>query len=210
MVIRIYLVLALAVAPGVAWADAGEASIDVHPIGGLAVLDDDAAPGQSDQSYLAGAAARMSYATHDRFAYRLELAAARSGLASYQGVDWDGAMGELYRVSELARAQVGIELRLGARYIPIVHMAVGGLARAAGPSSLRLADGTVIAGPGASWSWALTVSGGLGFEYRVNAQWIAGVSASAIRAFPVFPLGGAQFQSIEGGFHVSYFWYPNL
>jgi hypothetical protein len=205
------LACAFVAGPGPARADAWEASLDVRPLGGLAVLGDDAAPGQVQRSYLAGGAARMTYATRDLFAYEAELAVARSGLATYERVAWDEEMGELERITELARAQVGVRLRLGARFIPTVHVAVGGQARVPVPSRLLLADGSVIEGPNAPWSWALTVSGGLGFDYRINARWVAGVAVSAIQAFPLqaFPLGGARFQSLEGGLHVSYVWYPH-
>jgi hypothetical protein len=203
------LAFALACIPATARADAWEASLDVRPLGGLAVLGDEAAPGQVTMAYLSGGAARMTYATHDLFAYEVELAVARSGLAVYEGVRWDEEMGELERITELARAQVGVRLRLGARYIPTMHVAVGGQGRVPVPSRLLLADGSVLEGPDAPWSWALTVSGGLGFDYRIHARWVAGVAVSAIQAVPVSPLGGARFQSIEGGLHVAYVWYPN-
>jgi hypothetical protein len=208
MVIRALCVLLLVIVPAAGWADAGEASVDVHPLGGVAVLGDDAAgqPEHTARSHLAGAAARVTYATHDLIAWELEMGAAQSGVTTYPGVMVEDAKGDLTRITTLARAHVGVRLRLGARYIPTLLLAVGGQGRAGSTSRLRLADGAVLEGPRAPWSWALTVRGGLGFDYRVNARWMAGAAVSAIQAVP--PLRGARFQSIEGGLHVAYVWYP--
>ncbi len=109
------------------------------------------------------------------------------------------------RIVELGCAQVGGRLRLGARYVPTLHLAVGGQTRPATRSVMVLADGSVIDGPPMSRSWEIILVGGLGFEYRLGAHWIAGASVSAVQAFP---LVGERFQSLEGSAYVSYSWYP--
>ncbi len=191
---------------GAARADAYELSLDVHPLGGVVAVGDSAVPGHRRSSHLVGAAVRMTYATHDLFAYEAEVAMARSGAVEFGAVAWDEERGALRRVTELGRAQVGIRLRLGARYVPTLHVAVGAQTRPATPSLMLLADGSAIDGPRTSRSWDVIVAGGVGFEYRIGARWMTGLSLGAVQAFP---LAGERFQSVEGSAYVAYYWYPN-
>lgn len=192
--------------PGVARADAEEASLLVHALSGAGLLRDPAAPGTRALP-LAGTALRFTYATHDVFAYEIELAWARTAdVAVFEDVMFEGFTGDLERVSHLGRLLGGVRLRLGARYVPTLHLAAGVMAQAAMPSRFVISDGAaVVEGPGFALDWAPVAGAGLGFDYRIDARWVAGASVSALST--LVP-GNDGFHAIEGELHVSYFWYP--
>jgi hypothetical protein len=192
--------------PGTAHADAEEASLFVHALSGAGLLGDLAAPGTRTLPF-AGTALRFTYATHDAFAYEAELAWSRTaGVAVYEDVMFAGFEGDLERVSYLGRLQAGVRLRLGARYIPTLHLAAGVMAHAAMQSHFVLPGAVVVQGPGFALDWAPMASAGLGFDYRIDSHWVAGASVSALST--LVP-GDDGFHSIEGELHVSYFWYPH-
>lgn len=195
--------------PGLAHADAEEASLFMHAVSGAGMLGDPAAPGTRTLP-LAGAALRFTYATHDIFAYEAELAWSRTaGVAVFEDVMLESHAGDLERVSHLARLQAGVRLRLGARYIPTLHLAAGVLAHAAMPSHVVIAHqsgAVVVEGPGFALRWAPMASAGLGFDYRIDSHWVAGIGISALSTLVPNDDG---FHAIEGGLHVSYFWYPH-
>ena len=58
---------------------------------------------------------------------------------------------------------------------------------------------------GAAMSVDLTATARLGFDYRINRRWIAGLTVGATQAIP---FGGPSFQSVEGQLEVAYYWYP--
>ncbi|ACY18846.1 hypothetical protein [Haliangium ochraceum] len=184
-------------------ADEQEASVYVHALSGVAALDDPAAPDDAKLTPIAGLAARISYAAHDLFAYEVECAISRGAVTSFDDVHWDTVMGEMQRRSYLGRLQTGVRLRLGARYVPTLHVALGVQAHTASQSRLVMAAGGVIDGPGSSTRWAPIASAGLGYEHRIGIHWLAGVSVSATSA-----LTSDVMRSIEGSMHVSYAWYP--
>jgi hypothetical protein len=198
-----------AVLPGLVYADAEEASLFMHAVSGAGMLGDPAAPGTRTLP-LAGAALRFTYATHDVFAYEAELAWSRTaGVAVFEDVMFEGFTGDLERVSYLGRLQAGVRLRLGARYIPTLHLAAGVLAHAAMQSHFVISNGpgaVVVEGPRFALGWAPLASAGLGFDYRIDSHWVAGASVSALST--LVP-GDDGFHSIEGELHVSYFWYPH-
>jgi hypothetical protein len=203
--------------PGAVHADAEEASLFVHALSGAGMLGDPAAPGTRTVP-LAGTALRFTYATHDVFAYEAELAWSRTaGVAVFEDVMFEGFTGDLERVSYLGRLQAGVRLRLGARYIPTLHLGAGVLAHAAMQSHFVIPDGAngpgastvVVEGPGFALRWAPMASAGLGFDYRISARWVAGASVSALSTLVPGPGVDDGFQSIEGELHVSYFWYPH-
>jgi hypothetical protein len=201
--------------PDLARADAEEAALFMHAVSGAGMLGDPAAPGTRTLPF-AGTALRFTYATHDVFAYEAELAWSRTaGVAVFEGVTFEGFTGDLERVSYLGRLQAGVRLRLGARYIPTLHLGAGVLAHAATQSRFVIMDGpdgpdragaVVVEGPGFALRWAPMASAGLGFDYRIDSHWVAGVSVSALST--LVP-GDDGFRSIEGGLHVSYVWYPH-
>jgi hypothetical protein len=195
--------------PGLAHADAEEASLFMHAVSGAGTLGDPAAPGTRTLP-LAGAALRFTYATHDVFAYEAELAWSRTaGVAVFEDVMFEGFTGDLERVSYLGRLQAGVRLRLGARYIPTLHLGAGVLAHAAMQSRFLIPNGpgaVVVEGPGLALRWAPMASAGLGVDYRIDSHWVAGISVSALST--LVP-GDDGLRSIEGGLHVSYFWYPH-
>lgn len=203
------LLACMAALPGLAHADAEEASLFLHAVSGAGMLGDPAAPGTRTLP-LAGAALRFTYATHDVFAYEAELAWSRTAdVAVFDDVMFEGFTGDLERVSYLGRLQAGVRLRLGARYIPTLHLGAGVLAHAAMQSHFIIPNGSgavVVEGPGFALRWAPMASVGLGFDYRIDSHWVAGISVSALST--LVP-GDDGFRSIEGGLHVSYFWYPH-
>lgn len=202
----ILLVACVAALPSLAHADAEEASIFVHAVSGTGMLGDPAAPGTRTLP-LAGTALRFTYATHDVFAYEAELAWSRTAdVAVFEDVMFEGFTGDLERVSYLGRLQAGVRLRLGARYIPTLHLAAGVMAHAAMQSHFVLPGSIVVEGPGFALDWAPVASAGLGFDYRISARWVAGASVSALSTLVPDDDG---IQSIEGELHVSYFWYPH-
>jgi hypothetical protein len=192
--------------PGTAHADAEEASLFVHALSGAGMLGDPRAPGMRTVP-IAGTALRFTYATHDVFAYEAELAWSRTAdVAVFEDVMFAGFTGDLERVSYLGRLQAGLRLRLGARYIPTLHLAAGVLAHAAMQSHFVLPGAVVVPGPDFALDWAPMASAGLGFDYRIDSHWVAGASVSALST--LVP-GDDGFHSIEGELHVSYFWYPH-
>lgn len=195
--------------PHTVHADAEEASLFVHAVSGAGTLGDPAAPGTRTLP-LAGTALRFTFATHDVFAYEAELAWSRTAdVAVFEDVMFEGFTGDLERVSYLGRLQAGVRLRLGARYIPTLHLAAGVLAHAALQSHFIIPNGTdaiVVEGPGFALRWAPMASAGLGLDYRIDAHWVAGASVSALSTLVPSDDG---FHSIEGELHVSYFWYPH-
>lgn len=201
-----FVVASLAALPGIARADAEEASLLVHALSGAGMLGDPVAPGTRTLPF-AGTALRFTYATHDVFAYEAELAWSRTAdVAVFEDVMFAGFTGDLERVSYLGRLQAGVRLRLGARYIPTLHLAAGVLAHAAMQSHFVLPGSVVVQGPGFALDWAPVASAGLGFDYRIDSHWVAGASVSALST--LVP-GDDGFHSIEGELHVSYFWYPH-
>jgi hypothetical protein len=207
--IRLACMVCTAALPGTVHADAEEASLFMHAVSGAGMLGDPATPGTHILP-LAGAALRFTYATHDVFAYEAELAWSRTAeVAVFEDVMSEGFTGNLERVSYLGRAQAGVRVRLGARYIPTLHLAAGVLAHAAMPSHFIIGNGpgaVVVEGPGFALRWAPMASAGLGFDYRIDSHWVAGISISALSTFVP---GDDGIHAIEGGLHVSYFWYPH-
>ena len=205
MRLTILLVACVAALPSPVHADAEEASLFVHAVSGAGMLGDPATPGTRTLPF-AGTALRFTYATHDVFAYEAELAWSRTAdVAVFENVMFEGFTGDLERVSYLGRLQAGVRLRLGARYIPTVHLAAGVMAHAAMRSHFVLPGSVVVEGPGFALGWAPMASAGLGFDYRINARWAAGTSVSALSTL----VPGDGFHSIEGELHVSYVWYPH-
>jgi hypothetical protein len=198
--------------PRTVQADAEEASLFMHAVSGAGMLGDPAAPGTRTLP-LAGTALRFTYATHDVFAYEAELAWSRTAdVAVFEDVMFEGFTGDLERVSYLGRLQAGVRLRLGARYIPTLHLGAGVLAHAAMQSHFVIPNGSgavVVEGPGFALRWAPMASAGLGFDYRIDSHWVAGVSVSALSTLVPGPGVDDGLRSIEGGLHVSYFWYPH-
>lgn len=206
-VMSLAALLVVAALPRGARADAREASLFAHALAGWAALGDPAAPGQTRALPVAGTAVRFTYATHDVFAYEAELALARTAaVARFPDVMFAGFRGDLARVSYLGRAQAGVRLRLGARFVPTLHLAAGVQAHAAGDARLLLPGDIVMPGPAPALRWAPVASAGLGLDYRIDAHWVAGASITALTALAP---GDTGFRSIEGGAHVSYFWYPH-
>ena len=190
--------------PSVVMADAGEASLVAHAFGGSAALGDPALESGTDTVSLAGVAARITYATHDTFAYETSVSVARTSQARFEDVMHEGRQGVLSRDNYLARVDSGIRLRMGVDYIPTVHLAVGVQAHAARRARFTTMAGNTAYGPPGSIRWAAVVSAGLGFDHRINARWTAGVSIVTTSALASDTVG----QRLEGGVHISYSWYP--
>src|SRR5690349_13715885 len=80
------VVAIIAASPRAGRADADEASVHLHLVGGFARTADDAAPGQTDIQPVAGIAGRFTFATSNLFAYELQVAAAQTAAATYENV----------------------------------------------------------------------------------------------------------------------------
>ncbi len=208
----VIVALLTAAAPGVARADAEEASLHAHAIFGVARLaDGDSTSGEPATAPLAGLAVRGSYATRDWFQYDASVALAATGAATFGEGTFapPGAppvTGEYETTAQLARVDAGVTLRLGVRFIPTVRLALGAEGR-------RVSAPTVMLGAGverddvraASLGVDLLGSFGVGLDVRLDRRNVIGVAVGGSYAVP---LGGDAFQTVEGYVHWSRYWYP--
>jgi hypothetical protein len=201
------IALGLLARPPSAHADAKEASLHVHAVGGAARLGEDDADAPATVA-LAGVAARFTYAFSHHLAWEATTAFETGTAAQYDDYpnpDGTGFIGTLTRTTRLARLELGDTARLGVRYIPTIHLGVGVVTRFRGAASFTLQGGTDDDALPSDIKLDLVAVGGLGFDYRINRRWIAGISAEARHAVP---LGGPSFDSVEGFLHLAYYWYP--
>lgn len=189
-------------------ADEDEASIEVHPFGGLARV------GEERTSAVvavpeAGVVGRFTYGLRDWLSLDGELAGAQLAAARFDAVPVTlggvpGATGPIERSARVAHAAVGATLRLGVRFVPTLGVAIG--------PQLRMRDGATYLPTGnipddhaASTSIDLIASARAGLDYRINSRWLVGVWAGATIAIP---FGAPSYQSAEGGLRIEYAFYP--
>ncbi len=196
------LLLGALLAPGVARGDADEASIELHCLGGAARLGDPLADA-TETAPLYGGGFRFTYATSDYFAYDAALDLGTSGSARYPDVEQGGDAGDLERGTRVGRLALGVTARLGVRFVPTLQLAVGGQLRQFPTGYLVDSDGQAVASVATSSRVDLVVRGGAGFDYRVDRHWVAGITASLTHA-----VWGPAWDAVEGGLHLSYYWYP--
>jgi len=206
------LVLAatLVAAPAIARADADEASLDVHLVGGVAQAGDADAEGEEVATApLAGLTGRFSYATSDWFQYEAALTVAGTGDASYEmgsfaPPDAPPVTGPFSVATHLARLELGATVRLGVRYIPTLRIFAGAQGRHRTGALVDIM-GADREGRDAEWGADLVGGGEVGLDYRINRRLVIGAALGATYALP---LGGESFRTFEGFAHASYYWYP--
>lgn len=223
------IIAALVLHSATAGADRGEMSVYVHLGTGLASTGDaairardGASPGGEDERSkvlssterptdsvgLGSGVLRVTYATHDWFAYEASVSFARTTSARFADVTWRGADGDMLRAWNLGRVQAGARARLGARYIPTIHGFLGGQLRSA--SRARFASDYVAVGPEPRRQWELIAGVGVGLDYRLSARWLVGGDVTLLQAFDPGggPEGALPLRSLEGAVYVGYAWYP--
>jgi hypothetical protein len=192
-----------------AHADVDEAALDVQVLGGAARLDDaDVLRGDGVARLpVGGLAARMSYGARRHVAIDAGLVLLRTGVASYEEVIVDSEEvqldGSFARATTLARLEVGPTLRLGVRFVPTLHVGVGAQARVGGTGLLQT-HGVQLATQ-RNVELDLVASAAVGFDLRLGRHWLAGVSVGGAHGLP---LTGGAFDSVEGGVHLAWYWYP--
>lgn len=204
LAVAIALVCAFATA---AHADADEASLDVHTVGGAAITGDSAAAdGETTDVAFGGLELRGTYATSDHYAYEVQVAFGRTSSAGFDDIEVEGNTGSIERATLFSRLTAGVTARLGVRYIPTVQLAVGAQVRRVGSSRL-VAGAAVAEGPGADMLIDAVALAGIGLDYRHDKHWIFGLSVRAVHAFS---FNDVPYDALEGMVSVQYYWYPRL
>ena len=187
--------------PSQARGDAEEASVHGLGIAGVARVGDPLSDKTATVPF-GGVGARFTYATSDWFAYEAELGVCQGGTASYAGVEFDGDVGDLERKFRLYRASVGATVRLGARFIPTLHLGAGVQGRQF-ISGYLFENGAPVNDVPTEQALDLVVTAKLGFDYRISSRLVAGLGVEATHGF-----GESAFDVIGGAMHVAYYWYP--
>jgi hypothetical protein len=198
----IAVALLLLSAPAAARADADEASLELHALSGAARAGDPLAD-TAATTPLYGGGLRFTYATSDYFAYEALLDLAMTGDARFPAVDHGGDSGDLERPTRLGRLTAGVTARLGVRLVPTFSLALGGQARQFADGRLIDEEGEVVASVAADSRLDLVARAAVGFDYRIDRHFIAGLTASVTHA-----LWGPSWDAVEGGLHLSYYFYP--
>jgi hypothetical protein len=201
-------VLAAALAPSVAFADAEEATLVGEA--GLAMVRG-TSPVYTDAATTRPGAAggvRLTYGLSDLLTADVAFGAAVIEALEYAEQDTEFGMGTtIHHDLRAMRATVGATARFGARWIPTASLAVGYQHR-------FLTGGSVINDPEQRRQLGvfddesandILVLAGIGLEYRLSRHLLVGVSAQVVHAFAI---GGASFDAVEVPIHVSYSWYP--
>lgn len=215
--IAIHVVLAaLWLMPGhEAHADKDEASLHAHVQFGRATVGEIDAPDKTDSAPFAGVGAQATYAIRNWYAFEASLSYGQLRRQTVHTVDTEE--GEVDRSWHMgwAQADLGITARLGVRFIPTLHAALG-VQRRTWQGGRETEDASMDCPsrrffPSKSCLRALpdqamlelvgTLSAGL--DYRLGDHWIAGLSVTAQRA----ALADAPFHTIAARFHFSYYFY---
>jgi hypothetical protein len=191
-----------------AHADKDEASLHAHVQFGRARMGIPEAPRQTDSAPFAGVGARATYATSNWYAY--EASVWLGGLTSPVQYTVDTAAGaQIWQLRMAwAGADLGVSARLGVRFIPTLHAALGMQTRLAwtGHAIKPMIGDKPPADMLNETSPTFEIVGtlGAGLDYRIGDHWIAGMSVTARRALA----GESLFQAIAATFHLSYYFYP--
>lgn len=200
--------VALVIGARGAWADADEASANVHLVGGLARLGDDQA-GSDATVPLVGVAGRFTWATSDLYAYDVSISAAQAAEARWTDVTAtyraSTVRGDLARSMRLGRLDAGVTLRLGARWVPTLHAGLGVQTRILGASVVTTDDGAHAVIDDATVALDLTGTLLIGVDYRLGKHWIIGLALGGTQAVP---LNGGAYSAFEGLVHASWYFYP--
>jgi len=189
----------------VAWADAHEASLSLQAAGAAVHLEDPDIPGGADVT-AAGASVRFTWASRDWLAWQLGGYGLTTTSASYSDVMIAGAASDTARGTTLAGVEAGATLRLGARFIPTLTVAVGPQLRLFPSAAVTDSQTNLELGSLAGRSeFDLTARLGAGFDYRMSARWIIGARASVRQSLGI-ATGSARTAGVM--LHASYYWYP--
>lgn len=192
-------------------ADEFEASLSVGAEGGLAVLGEDGTDNNATVP-AAGLAVGFTYGLSNLLALDAQLAGGTYGRATFEDVTvvvggTPQPSGTLARTTRFGRAMAGATLRFGVRLIPTLGAALGVGARLRGESSFSNASTMNVRPEDDSSGFALDVLATVraGLDYRISAHWIVGVDVAATHAIA---LDGPPIDTVTGGLHLAYYFYP--
>lgn len=197
--------LVLAATPAQARADRYEASIAGELRAGLARVGEQGAPATASVPSL-GVAGRLTHAWHNSLAWDVQLGAALTQPATFPDaavlVGGRPEMGAVTRRAITADAQLGAELRFGARVIPTVRLGLGPQLRYRTASDLGALPDVLPA----ETSLDALVSVAVGVDLRVGRHLVIG---AAVQLDHAQPLGDAPAHDVIGvTVRVSDFFYP--
>jgi uncharacterized membrane protein len=198
------VVIASAIVPSIARADRYEASTGASVHGGVARVGETGSAAVVVPSF--GAQARLSHAWSDSLAWRVAAAATITQPATFTNataiVDGRTEYGDINRRTITSSVVAGAELRLGARVIPTVSLAVGPQLRYRTASDL----GTFIAAIPSALSLDAVASIGVGVDLRLNRHRVIGV---ALQFDHAQSLGGdPSLDVIAISLRFDHYWYP--
>lgn len=154
---------------------------------------------------LAGLGARFTYAHLDWLAYEAGIEIEHTAIAMNFFHDREDPYPSVGRRLLWTRAEVGATFRLGVVYIPTLYLGLGAQGQMAQTIYETDAEGWSELVRERAFSWAPIGVVGAGFDYRLDINWIAGVS---IRVRHAAPWDSDTYRSITALFHLSYYWYP--
>lgn len=197
--------VAVSLATSAARADRYEASIAGELRAGLARVGEQGAPATASVPSL-GVAGRLTHAWHNSLAWDVQLGAALTQPATFPDasvlVGGRPEMGTVTRRTITADAQLGAELRFGARVIPTVRLGFGPQLRYRTESDLGALPDVL---PAAT-SLDVLVSVAVGLDLRVGRHLVIG---AALQLDHAQPLGDAPAHDVIGvTLRVSDFFYP--
>lgn len=216
--IAIHVALAaLWLVPGhVAHADKDEASLHAHMQFGRATIGEIDAPDETDSAPFAGVGARATYAISNWYAFEASLGHGQLLRQTIYTVDTESGQVDRSWHTAWTQADLGITARLGVRFIPTLHAALGVQRRTwqGGGESWDASPGCVPKNPDVpemcsaalrdQKTLELVGTLGAGLDYRLGDHWVAGMAVTARRA----ALAEAPFHAIAAAFHISYYFYP--
>lgn len=198
------IVTACALAPAVAHADRYEASLAAEVHGGIARIAERGTEAELVPAF--GVGGRVTHAWSNGLAWDLDVDVTITQPATFPDaeavVNNRPTRGSATRRTTTARAEVGAELRLGARLIPTVRLGLGPQVRYRSGSDL----GTAIDAIPSSVTLDAVASLGLGLDVRLGRHRMIGLAFQLDHAQPLGD--GERHDVIALTVRVSTFWYP--
>lgn len=185
-------------------ADEAETSYHAQLQLGLATFGDPGLPDATDTTGFLGVGARATYATNDWYAYEAHLTWGQLAPSSAEFTLDENS--SFVRPLSWLRLDTGVTARLGVRFIPTLHAAVGVQTRFGGDAFVSLP----------SWSFrdqdaytTLDLMGtlGAGFDWRPPGpgdHWVVGTMAMVQRAVWTT---GPRYEAASLMFHIAYYYY---
>jgi hypothetical protein len=207
--VRRALALIALLLPAVVHADAEELTLALEAGGGLLRVGDYSERGASTQAPAGRAGLRAGYGLSDTLQIELAAAAVLAPHAEFpnQQLPPPNSIRATQEHAELAvRGTTGIALRFGAQFVPTLRLFGGFQQRFLyGADFYDPASGSAFQKlPGKSQSDVL-VGAALGFEVRLSAHWLLGLSVELVHAFP---LAGGAYDAVEVPMALTYATYP--